>query len=164
MTSHVLSVLVQNHSGVLSKISGLFSRRCFNIDSLTVGETEDPKLSRMTIVASGDDMAIEQVKNQLAKLIDVVTVLELVEKTSVERELALLKVKAGPDHRLHAMEISSVFRSRIVDVGTASLTLEVTGSPAKINSLIDMLEPFGIIETVRTGIIALERGEGSLRK
>ncbi len=163
MTSHVLSVLVQNHSGVLSKISGLFSRRCFNIDSLTVGETEDPKLSRMTIVARGDDLAIEQVKNQLAKLIDVVTVLELEEKTSVERELALIKVKAGLDQRLHVLEISSVFRSRIVDVGPSSLTLEVTGSPAKINGLIDMLEPFGIVETVRTGIIALERGEGSLR-
>ncbi len=163
MTSHVLSVLVQNHSGVLSKISGLFSRRCFNIDSLTVGETEDPKLSRMTIVARGDDLAIEQVKNQLAKLIDVVTVLELEEKTSVERELALIKVKAGLDQRLHVLEISSVFRSRIVDVGPSSLTLEVTGSPAKINGLIEMLEPFGIVETVRTGIIALERGEGSLR-
>jgi len=163
MTSHVLSVLVQNHSGVLSKISGLFSRRCFNIDSLTVGETEDPKLSRMTIVARGDALAIEQVKNQLAKLIDVVTVLELEEKTSVERELALIKVKAGLDQRLHVLEISSVFRSRIVDVGPSSLTLEVTGSPAKINGLIEMLEPFGIVETVRTGIIALERGEGSLR-
>jgi len=163
MTSHVLSVLVQNHSGVLSKISGLFSRRCFNIDSLTVGETEDPKLSRMTIVARGDDLAIEQVKNQLAKLIDVVTVLELEEKTSVERELALIKVKAGLDQRLHVLEISSGFRSRIVDVGPSSLTLEVTGSPAKINGLIEMLEPFGIVETVRTGIIALERGEGSLR-
>jgi acetolactate synthase-1/3 small subunit len=163
MSSHVLSVLVKNHSGVLSKISGLFSRRCFNIDSLTVGEIEDPSLSRMTIVARGDALAIEQIKNQLAKLIDVVTVVELEEKSSVQRELALIKVRAGLDHRLHVMEIASVFRSRIVDVGPASLTLEVTGSPAKVNSLIQMLEPFGIVETVRTGIIALERGEGSLK-
>jgi acetolactate synthase-1/3 small subunit len=163
MSYHVLSVLVQNHSGVLSKISGLFSRRCFNIDSLTVGETEDPLISRMTIVARGDDIAIEQIKSQLAKLIDVITVVQLNGKQSVERELALVKVKADVTTRVHVIEIANVFRCRIVDVCPDSLTLEVTGIHAKINGLLEMVRPFGVLEIVRTGLIALERGPGSLK-
>jgi acetolactate synthase I/III small subunit len=162
MSAHILSVLVQNHSGVLSKISGLFSRRCFNIDSLTVGETDNPAISRMTIVAQGDSMAIEQIKNQLAKLIDVITVVELGDRESVRRELALIKVKADQSTRVHVMEIANIFRGRIVDVCPESLTLEVTGDQEKIDGIVEMLKPYSIIEIVRTGIIALERGTGSL--
>jgi acetolactate synthase-1/3 small subunit len=117
----------------------------------------------MTIVAQGDDMAIEQIKNQLSKLIDVITVVELSNKSSIERELALIKVKAEMSQRIHIMEIATIFRSRIVDVCQESLTLEVTGAKAKINGLVEMLQPFEIIEIVRTGLIALERGSGSLK-
>lgn len=162
MNDHILSVLVQNHSGVLSKISGLFSRRCFNIDSLTVGETDNPAISRMTIVAQGDGMAIEQIKNQLAKLIDVITVVELGDRESVRRELALIKVKADQATRVHVMEIANIFRGRIVDVCPESLTLEVTGDQEKIDGMLEMLKPYNLIEIVRTGVIALERGNGSL--
>ena len=161
MNSHVLSVLVKTHAGVLSKISGLFSRRCFNIDSLTVGETERSEVSRMTIVARGDEIAIEQVKNQLSKLIDVIMV-EEIDSSSVRRELALLKVKATLEHRVHIMEMANVFRARIVDISSDSMTMEVTGVPEKIRGLIDMVRPFGIIEIVRTGLIALERGPEAL--
>jgi acetolactate synthase-1/3 small subunit len=162
MNDHILSVLVQNHAGVLSKISGLFSRRCFNIDSLTVGETDNPAISRMTIVAQGDGMAIEQIKNQLAKLIDVITVVELGDHESVRRELALIKVKADQDTRVHVMEVANIFRGRIVDVCPESLTLEVTGDQEKIDGMLEMLKPYSLIEIVRTGVIALERGNGSL--
>lgn len=163
MSSHVLSVLVKNHSGVLSKISGLFSRRCFNIDSLTVGVTDDSDVSRMTIVARGDEMTIEQIKNQLAKLIDVLKVEALAPTTSVQRELALVKAKASLEHRLHVIEIASIFRARVIDVAAESLTMEVTGTPAKVDGLIEMLKPFGIIEIVRTGLVAMERGSASFK-
>lgn len=158
MKKYVLSVLVENHSGVLSRVSGLFSRRGYNIDSLSVGETEDSKVSRMTIVTSADEQTLEQIKKQLNKLIDVIKVVELKESSAVYRELVLIKVRTPKEVRAEIIEIANIFRAHIVDVGNESVIVEATGDQGKIEALTNMLEPYGIKAVVRTGLTALERG------
>lgn len=163
MKKHVLSILVENHSGVLSRVSGLFSRRGYNIDSLSVGETENVHISRMTIVADADEYTLEQIKKQLNKLIDVIKVIELKEECSVYRELALIKIAATKENRAEIIEIANIFRAHIVDVSSESVVVEATGDQGKISALSNMLEPYGIKEIVRTGLTALERGEKELK-
>ena len=155
---HTLSVLVANKPGVLTHVSGLFSRRGYNIDSLTVGVTENPDISRMTIVVHGDEQIIEQVSKQLNKLIDIIKVIDLSSLESVDRELALFKVNADPNMRAEIIQLANIFRANIVDVSAKSLIIEVTGSGDKINALEEMMKPFGIKEMVRTGKVALVRG------
>ena len=163
MNRHVLSILVENQSGVLSRVSGLFSRRGYNIDSLSVGETEDPKVSRMTIVVRGDDNILEQIKKQLNKLIDVIKIVELDTQQSVFRELALIKVKTSMASRASIIEIVDIFRAKIVDVANETLTVEMTGDERKIEAFIKIMEPYGISEIVRTGLTALERGNKDIK-
>lgn len=163
MKKHVLSVLVENHSGVLSRVSGLFSRRGYNIDSLSVGETEDPKISRMTIVADADEYTLEQIKKQLNKLVDVIKIMELKEDRAIYRELALIKIAASKENRAEIIEIANIFRAHIVDVANESVVIEATGDQGKISALSNMLEPYGIKEVIRTGLTALERGERELK-
>jgi len=157
MVKHVLGVLVENQPGVLAKVAGLFSRRGFNIESLAVGTTEDPTISRMTIVVEADENVIEQVAKQLNKLIDVIKVADIAED-SVKRELALIKVRATPATRNEIIQIVSVFRAQVVDISRDSLIIEITGDQDKISALVEMLKDFGIQEMVRTGIIAVDRG------
>ena len=158
MHRFVLSVLVENKAGVLSRVSGLFSRRGYNIDSLTVCETSNPDNSRMAIVVRGDEYILEQIQKQLAKLIEVITIEKCERDTSCQRELALIKVKAEGAKRSAIIEICEIFRAHIVDVGIESLVVEATGSEDKIASLIRLLEPYGILEYVKTGLTALDRG------
>ena len=160
---HVLSVLVKNSSGVLSRVSGLFSRRGYNIDSLTVGRTEDEKISRMTIAIVGDNDTLEQVKKQLDKLEDVIKVIDLKNGNSMYRELVLIKVKADAEKRAAINEIVTIFRSKIIDVSVDTLTIELTGDESKISALIKLMEEYGIQELVRTGVTALERGDKTIR-
>lgn len=164
MKRYVISVLVENHSGVLSRVSGLFSRRGYNIDSLTVGVTENGELSRMTIVVRGDEYILEQIEKQLAKLVEVVSIKQCDSTATVVRELALIKVKADGAARASIIETANIFRARIVDVGVDSLVIEATGSEDKILGLIRLLEPFGIMELVRTGLTAMDRGNAILVK
>jgi acetolactate synthase-1/3 small subunit len=153
-----ISVMVENKFGVLARISTLFAARGFNIDSLAVGETEDPSVSRMTIVASGNENVLEQVEKQLNKLIDVIKVTSFITEDHIERDLALIKVKADKASRSEIFQIVDIFRAKIVDVGTDSMIIEVTGDESKIEALEQLLKPFGIKEMVRTGIIAMGRG------
>jgi acetolactate synthase-1/3 small subunit len=159
---YVFSVLVDNHPGVLSRVSGLFSRRGFNIDSLTVGETYDTTRSRMTIVVTGDEYVLEQITKQLSKLIDVISIKQCSSGETVVREMALIKVKATGENRAGVIETANIFRARIVDVAVDSVIIEATGSEDKIASLIRLLESHGILELVRTGLTALSRGSGVL--
>ena len=154
---HTISALVENHFGVLCRIAGLFSSRGFNIDSLSVGETEDPGISRMTIVVRGDAGVLEQVVKQLNRLIDVIRVIDITQGTFVERELVLIKVQADTDTRSEIIQIAEVFRASIVDVCPKSMTIEVTGKYDKAQAIINMLKSFGIIEIARTGTVALLR-------
>ena len=163
MAKHTLSVLVENHAGVLSRVAGLFSRRGFNIDSLAVGVTENNDVSRITIVVDGDDYTVEQVEKQLNKLIDVIEIRQLDKSDSVSRELALIKVDATTETRSEIIQIVEIFRAKIVDVNKETLTVEITGPTEKIEALADMVRPFGIKEIVRTGTIAIERGTKYLR-
>ncbi len=163
MNRHVLSVLVENQSGVLSRVSGLFSRRGYNIDSLSVGETEDPKVSRMTIVVRGDDYILEQIKKQLNKLIDVIKIVELDSHQSVFRELAMIKVNTTMETRASVIEIVSIFRANIVDVSNETLTVEMTGDESKIEAFINLMNNYGIAEVVRTGLTAIERGSRQIK-
>jgi acetolactate synthase-1/3 small subunit len=162
MNRHVLSILVENQAGVLSRVSGLFSRRGYNIDSLSVGETEDPAISRMTIVVRGDDQILEQIEKQLNKLIDVIKVVELNPEQSVFRELALIKVKTDLSTRASVIEVVGIFRANIVDVSNDSLTIEMTGDEAKIDAFINLMNSYTILEVVRTGLTAIERGHQAL--
>ena len=155
---HTLAVLVENKSGVLTRVAGLFSRRGYNIDSLAVGVTEDLTISRMTIVVRGDDHVLEQVTKQLNKLIDVIRVTDLGADESVERELALIKVVADTSNRSEIIQIVDIFRARIIDVAAKSMTIEVTGDEGKIMGIEQLLRPFGIKEMVRTGKVAMTRG------
>jgi acetolactate synthase-1/3 small subunit len=155
---HTLSVLVQNKPGVLARTAGLFSRRGYNIESLTVGVTENENVSRMTIVVTGDDTVVEQVTKQLNKLIEVIKVSDLTKESYVNRELVLIKVTADASNRAEILQLVDVFRARIVDVAAKSLIIEVTGDEGKIVALIVMLKQFGIKEIVRTGTLALGRG------
>ena len=156
---HTLAVLVDNKPGVLARVSGLFSRRGFNIESLAVGMTEDPEISRMTIVVRGDDRVLAQVTSQLGKLIDVISVCDLPASESVDRELVLIKVSADATTRSEIMQIVDIFRAKIIDVGTETLIIEVTGDRGKVRAIREMLERFGIRELVRTGMVAMNRNE-----
>ena len=160
---YVLSVLVKNSSGVLSRVSGLFSRRGYNIDSLTVGRTENKEISRMTITLNGDIDVLEQVVKQLNKLEDVIRVVNLKEANSVYRELVLIKVKADAERRAAINEIVKIFRCKIIDVSVDTLTIELTGDGNKVSALIKLMEEYGIEELVRTGVTALQRGENTIR-
>ncbi len=158
MKKKVLSILADNTAGVLSRVSGLFSRRGYNIDSLTVGETEDPRFSRMTVVARGDDQILEQIENQLAKLEDVREVKELKDGAAVCRELVLITVGVEPKQRPELVSVVDIFRANIVDVETDSVMIEMTGNQEKINAFIRLLDGYEIKEMVRTGITGLSRG------
>ena len=155
---HILSVLVENKSGVLSRVTGLISRRGFNIESLSVGPTEDPTMSRLTIIMMADEVAYEQITKQLHKLISVHKITDLTQEKAIERELVLFKVHANPERRSEIIEIANVFRANIVNVGKTSLTVEVTGTESKIAGIEDLLRAYGIKEIIRTGIIAMSRG------
>ena len=157
---YTLSVLVENHPGVLAQISGLLSGREFNIRSIAAGETEDPSVTRITMVVAGDDRIIDQVKKQLNRLVDVIRVTDLTELPSVDRELALVKVASTVSRRAEVFQIADVFRAKVVDMAHKALTVEVTGVTDKVEALIEMLQPFGIKEIVRTGKISIARGEG----
>jgi acetolactate synthase-1/3 small subunit len=159
---HILSALVHNVPGVLSHISGMLASRGYNIDSLAVGETEDPRISRMTFVVMGDDAVLEQVRKQLEKIVTVVRVDDISSQDYVERDLMLIKVKAPPGKRSEIRELTDIFRGRIVDVSHDSVIIEVSGPERKIESFIELMRPFGIIELARTGRIALVRGSGRL--
>ena len=160
-TKHTLVALVEDKPGVLNRIASLFRRRSFNIQSLAVGGSERPGLSRMTIVSVGDSAQIEQVRKQLDKLINVIKVSDITEEDMVTRELALIKVKATASTRSEIMQIVGIFRANIVDVAPGSLTVEVTGDEDKVNSLLGLLSDFGVREVSRTGRIALTRGSSS---
>ena len=155
---HVLSVLVENESGVLTRIAGLFSRRGFNIESLTVGPTENPAYARMTITVNASNVAIEQITKQLHKLINVIRITDLTEASFVDREIALMKVASTATSRSEIIQIADLFRGHIVDVAEDTLIVEVTGDEGKINAIVHMLNKFGIKEIARTGRVALSRG------
>lgn len=156
---HTIAVIVNNKPGVLQKVAGLFGRRGFNIESLAVGTTEDEKLSRMTIVAKGDDQVLEQITKQLYKLIDVVRVYDLPQDESIERELVLIRVHTTSSTRAEITQVVDLFRAKIVDVSEDSMTVEITGDESKVTGLLDLLAKFGIKKMVRTGKIALGRGK-----
>ena len=162
MSRHTLSVLVENKPGVLARIAALFSRRGFNIDSLAVGPTEHPEISRMTIVVGVEDQPLEQVTKQLNKLINVIKIVELDPESSVQRELLLVKVRADLDTRSHVLETVQLFRAKVVDVAPDAVTVEATGSADKLEALLRVLEPFGIKELVQSGMVAINRGGRSL--
>jgi acetolactate synthase I/III small subunit len=155
---HTIAVLVENKFGVLSRVAGLFSARGYNIESLSVGETLDPTVSRMTLVVKGDAFIIEQVIKQLHKLIDVIKVTDLSDEDHVEREMLLLKVNAEPANRAEILRVGDIFRAKVVDVTPNTYTLEATGEESKIDAIIELLRPFGIHEVVRTGKVAVARG------
>jgi acetolactate synthase-1/3 small subunit len=155
---HTLSVLVENKPGVLARVAGLFSRRGFNIDSLAVGITERDDISRITVVADVEEHLLEQVYKQLNKLINVIKVVDLADEESVRRELVLVKVKAAGGQRAEVIEIANIFRAKIVDIGRGTLTIELTGTGGKLEAFEDLLKPYGIVELVRTGVVALARG------
>ncbi|MDR0450994.1 MAG: acetolactate synthase small subunit [Treponema sp.] len=155
---HVVSALVENRAGTLSRVSGLFSRRGFNIDSLTVGETEDASVSRMTIAVTGADSVLEQIIKQLGKLVDVIAVRELESASCLRREILLVKIGADEKTRPAVIEIAGIFRSRVVDVSPTTITVEATGDRDKLNGFLLLLRPYGVLELARTGLVALERG------
>lgn len=161
---HTISVLVEDKPGVLTRVAGLFAARGFNIDSLAVGPTEAHGISRMTIVVNVETKTLEQVTKQLNKLINIIKILEHESGSAVERELMLVKVRASGDVRARVMEIAEVFRVNVVDVTAATLTLEATGKPDKLQALLELLEDFGIVELSRTGRIALARGDRGIRE
>ena len=162
MSRHTLSVLVENKPGVLARIAGLFSRRGFNIDSLAVGPTEHPEISRMTIVVNVEESPLEQVTKQLNKLVEVIKIVELDGAASVSRELLLVKVKADATTRGQVLEVVQLFKAKVVDVSTESVTVEATGTADKLDALLRMLEPFGVKEMVQSGMVAVGRGPRSI--
>ncbi|MEU7797752.1 acetolactate synthase small subunit [Micromonospora arborensis] len=162
MTMHTLSVLVENKPGVLARVSGLFSRRGFNIDSLAVGETENPDVSRITIVVNAESSPLEQVTKQLNKLVNVLKIVELDPQVSVARELLLVKVRADRSARSQVLETVNLFRARVVDVAPDTLTIEATGTPDKLDALLRDLESYGIKEMVQSGLVAIGRGSRSI--
>jgi acetolactate synthase-1/3 small subunit len=162
LSKHTLSVLVENKPGVLARVSSLFSRRGFNIDSLAVGPTEHSDVSRMTIVVNVDALPLEQVTKQLNKLVNVLKVVELEPESAVQRELLLIKVKAEQTNRSQIFEIVQVFRAKVVDVATDAVTIEVTGTADKLDAFIKVLEPYGIRELVQSGVVAVGRGARSI--
>lgn len=163
MKKRILSILVDNSAGVLSRVAGLFSRRGYNIDSLTVGETADPRFSRMTVVATGDDQVLEQITKQLAKLVDVRDIKVLKPDQSVNRELMLIKVRVNTEQRANVIAVSRIFRANIIDVGPRSLIIELIGSQSKLDAFIKLLEGYEILELARTGMTGLSRGMDDVR-
>ncbi|HEQ71609.1 MAG TPA: acetolactate synthase small subunit [Spirochaetia bacterium] len=157
--THVISLLVENHQGVLVRIAGLFSGRAYNLESLTVGVTNDPQVSRITLVCQGDDAVIEQIKKQLNKLIDVIKLIDLTALPSVHRELALIKVQASSAERGEIFQVADVFRGKVIDVGYDSMMLEVTGAGQKIDDLLAILSTYTILEVARSGLVSIERGK-----
>ncbi|KRF17769.1 acetolactate synthase small subunit [Nocardioides sp. Soil797] len=162
MTKHTLSVLVENKPGVLARIAGLFSRRGYNIDSLAVGPTESPDVSRMTIVVAVDDSPLEQVTKQLNKLVEVIKIVELDGSSSVSRELLLVKVRADADARGHVLDAVQLFKAKVVDVAPDAMTIQVTGNADKLADFLRVLEPFGVRELVQSGMVAIGRGSRSI--
>jgi acetolactate synthase-1/3 small subunit len=162
ITRHTLSVLVEDKPGVLARVASLFSRRGFNIESLAVGPTEVPEVSRMTIVVSVEGLPLEQVTKQLNKLINVLKIVELDPQASVQREIMLVKVKADTESRSHILETVQLFRAKVVDVSTEAVTIEATGNPDKLAALLRLLEPFGVKELVKSGMVAMSRGSRSI--
>jgi acetolactate synthase-1/3 small subunit len=158
----IFSVLVHNEYGVVTRISGLFTRRGFNITSFTGEETEDPEISRITIAAEGNERELAQIKSQVEKLVDVIKVVELDMKSSVHRELALIKVKTEDKNRAEVFQIVESFRGNIVDIDPDAVIIEITGDLGKVKAFLEMMKHYGIIESVRTGIVALQRGKGSI--
>lgn len=156
--AHILSVLVEDRPGVLTRISGLISRRAFNIESIAAGYTEEPNMTRISVVVHGDDQEIEQVTNQLAKLVDVIKIVDLTRIDSLKRELVLIKVKALPEKRSDIVDIVDIFRARIVDVNRETMVIELSGDQSKIDALCEVLKDHGIVEIVRTGKIVISRG------
>jgi len=155
---HTITALVENRPGVLARVAGLFARRGFNIESLAVSITDDPTMSRMTIVVGGDAAVLEQITKQLNKLIDVIKVIDYTDMPVVERELAMIKVNAETKNRAEIMQVVDIFRAKIIDISDKTFTIEVTGSSAKLNAIEGLLEPYGIQEMVRTGKIVMMRG------
>lgn len=162
MSSHTLSVLVEDKPGVLARVSGLFARRMFNIDSLAVGHTEVPGISRITVVVDADGILLEQVTKQLNKLVHVLKIVELPSESSVQRDHIMVKVRADAATRLQVTQAADLFRASVVDVSTESVVIEATGSAEKLNAFLDVLEPFGVREIVRAGTIGLGRGPRSM--
>jgi acetolactate synthase-1/3 small subunit len=162
MSTHTLSVLVENKPGVLARVAGLFSRRGFNIESLAVGPTEHPDVSRMTIVVAVDELPLEQVTKQLNKLVNVIKIVELEGGSAVQRELLLVKVRADATVRSQVLETVQLFRAKVVDVSPEALTIEATGTSDKIEALRRMLEPYGVREMVQSGMVAIGRGPRSI--
>lgn len=159
---NILSVLVENRSGVLARTAGLFARRGFNIDSLAVGATEDPTASRMTIVTDGDERVLEQVEKQLNKQIDVIRVRTLDAENCTRRELALVKVNATPKTRGQVSDLCAITKAKVVDLSPATMTIEITDRPERVRQILQMLEPYGIVEMVCTGTVALEKGSAAV--
>ncbi|MEP6856164.1 MAG: acetolactate synthase small subunit [Pedococcus sp.] len=162
MSKHTLSVLVENKPGVLARIAALFSRRGFNIDSLAVGPTEHPEVSRMTVVVDVDALPLEQVTKQLNKLVEVLKIVELEPTASVQREILLVKVRTDVQSRSHVLETVQLFRAKVVDVASDTLTIEVTGNRDKLAAFLEVLEPFGVKELVQSGMVAIGRGSRSI--
>ena len=160
----VIAIYVENKYGVLARVSGMFMRRGFNIDSLTVGETDDPNFSRITVTLNGDDYAREQLVHQLYKLHNVKRVKLLDSENAVERELMLIKVKNTPENRSEVIAATEIYRAKIIDYTTDSMCVEVTGEPSKIKAFIEVMKPLGIVEMCRTGVVSLERGSNILEK
>ncbi len=158
---HVISALVQNQPGVLAHVAGMFAARGFNIDSLVVGRTEDPALSRMTITVVGDDRVLEQVRKQLAKLVPVVKIRDYKDVPYVERDLMMVRISAAPEKRPEILSLVNLFRGRVVDVARSSILVELSGTEDKLEAFIDLLSPYGIQELARTGVIAMARGQQS---
>ena len=157
--THVISMLVENHPGVLARIAGLFSGRAYNLESLTVGVTTDPTISRITLVCKGDDNVIEQIKKHLNKLIDVIKLVDYTDLKTVDRELALIKLVTTPAQRGEIFQVADVFRARALDVGIDSMIIEVIGSSNKIDDFISILQSYNIIEIARSGLVSIERGK-----
>lgn len=157
-SKHTISVLVNNQPGVMQRVAGLFSRRGYNIDSITVGESEEPGLSRMVIVTTGDDKTVEQISKQTYKLVDVIKVVDLSLNPMVDRELALIKVNANPAARSEILSVVETFRAAVVDIGTNTMIVQVIGDPPKVDAMIELLKPYNIREISRTGITAMTRG------
>ncbi|MBN2508415.1 MAG: acetolactate synthase small subunit [Verrucomicrobia bacterium] len=161
---NIISALVLNKAGVLARIAGMFAARGFNIDSLVVGRTEDTKLSRMTIVAIGDDKVLEQIRKQLDKVIDVVKICDFADMNYVERDLMLCRVHTPPEKRSEVVEVVNLFRGRVVDVARESLLIELSGPEQKMEAFVDLIRPYGISELARTGVLAMQRGAQAKRR
>lgn len=161
---HIISILMENESGALSRVAGLFSARGYNIESLTVAPTEDPSLSRLTLVTRGSEEVVEQITKQLNKLVDVVKLLDLTEHRHIEREIAMMKVKvSGGEDRAEVMRMAEIFRGRIIDVSSDTYVVELTGDSAKLDAFIEAMRPFDVVEVVRSGVMGIARGDVALR-